>query len=39
MWKTKEEQICLKVFESWKQTCWKLETNYVHCWKYETYHW
>ena len=26
-----------KVFESWKTTCRKLETDYVHCWKYETY--
>ena len=29
-----------KFFKSFwilKQTCWKLETDYVHCWKYETY--
>ena len=34
MRKTKEEQI-FKI--NLKKPCWKLETNYVHCWKYETY--
>ena len=30
MRKTKEEQIVLKVFESWTQTCWKLETKIMY---------
>ena len=36
--KLKKKKCFKKVFESWKQTCLKLETDNVHCWKFETYY-
>ena len=36
MRKTKEKQFKKKILNL-EKTCWKLETNYEHCWKYETY--